>query len=257
MKKTVKIDSSPNDSLFTPLPERRTYKEIANQIRQLIYSRTLKPGDKLPSENKLALQFRVGRISVREALRTLEQAGLIFIKQGNTGGSFVKEVDPSVAAQSMSDLVWQGDINLSDLTEARLDIEKLILERAFDRITQDELEAIDKWIQELETLIAEGQENDYPIEPTLTNFHIMLAHATKNPVFPIVLRALMDVTRRVIRVRTISVDRLKKHISFYRSVHQALKSRDFAVALQKLNEHMIAVKEQYLRRSSYKDKNRT
>jgi DNA-binding FadR family transcriptional regulator len=84
----------------------------------------------------------------------------------------------------------------------------------------------------------------------------MLAHATKNAVFPIVLRALMDVTRRVIRVRTISVDRLKKHISFYRSVHQALENRDFAVALKKLNEHMIAVKEQYLRRSSYKDKNR-
>ena len=257
MKKTVEIDSSPDDSLFTPLPERRTYKEIANQIRKLIYSRTLKPGDKLPSENELALQFRVGRISVREALRTLEQAGLIFIKQGNTGGSFVKEVDPSVAAQSMSDLVWQGDINLRDLTEARLDIEKLILERAFDRITQDELEAIDQWVQELETLVAQGQEKDYPVEPTLTNFHIMLAHATKNPVFPIVLRALIDVTRKVIKPRRISVDRLKKHVSFYRSVHQALASRDFAVALQKLNEHMIEVKEQYLRRLGYKDKSRT
>jgi DNA-binding GntR family transcriptional regulator len=57
MKKTTKTNSFPDDSLFTPLPERRTYKETANQIRRLIYSRILKPGDKLPSENQLALRF--------------------------------------------------------------------------------------------------------------------------------------------------------------------------------------------------------
>lgn len=240
-KKTTKTDSPSMDPLFTPLSERRAYKEIANQIRQLIYSRTLKPGDKLPSENELARRFKAGRISVREALRTLEQAGLIYIKQGNTGGAFVKALDSSVAAQSMSDLVWQGDINLTDLIEARLDIERVILERAFDRITKDELEALDKWIGGLEVLVAEGQEDHYPIVPTLPNFHMMLAQATKNPVFPIVVQALLNVTARVVKVQTIPIDRLKRFVSYYRSIHRALESRDLSGALRALNEHMIEI----------------
>ena len=67
---------------------KRTFKEIERQIREMIYWGALKPGDKLPSEKELASQFRAGRLSVREALRTLEQAGLIVVKQGSTGGSY-------------------------------------------------------------------------------------------------------------------------------------------------------------------------
>ena len=79
--------------IFDPIPTRRIFEEIADQIRQRIYDGDLKPGDRLPGERDLASQFGVGRMVVREALRTLEEGGLVQIKKGSDGGAFVKEAD--------------------------------------------------------------------------------------------------------------------------------------------------------------------
>jgi GntR family transcriptional repressor for pyruvate dehydrogenase complex len=53
--------------LFSPLKTKRAFEEIADQIRQLIYSGFFKPGDRLPPERELASQFKSGRMVVREA----------------------------------------------------------------------------------------------------------------------------------------------------------------------------------------------
>src|SRR4030043_1090812 len=103
--------------LFIPLESKRTFEEIADQIRELIYSGTLKPGDRLPSERELAAKFKTGRMVLREALRTLEQSGLIYIKHGSIGGAFIKEIDSSVIKGSISDMLRVGNITLQDLTE--------------------------------------------------------------------------------------------------------------------------------------------
>ena len=252
MRKATGIKSIVGDSLLIkPLLGKRAYKEIADQIRELIYSRALRPGDRLPSENELASRFKAGRLSVREAIRTLEQAGLVYVKQGNTGGCFVKELDSSITAQSMSDLMWQGDLSVADLTEARIDVEKAILARAVDRISKDELEVIDNWIGELERLVSEGKQSQYPVIPTITKFHMMLAEATHNAVFPILLRVLVDVTDRVFKARTISRSRLKTHIEFYRSIQRTMIDGDLPGALRVLNEHMVEVKKRIILRAGH------
>jgi len=77
-----------HNSLFKALPSKRAFDEIADQIKDLIYSKTLKPGDKLPPERDLATQFGTGRMAVREALRILEIQGMVDIRHGK--GAFVK-----------------------------------------------------------------------------------------------------------------------------------------------------------------------
>jgi GntR family transcriptional repressor for pyruvate dehydrogenase complex len=241
----MKTDSHPNGTLFIPLPEKRTFKEIERQIRQLIYSRTLKPGDKLPSENELASQFRAGRLSVREALRTLEQAGLIVVKQGSTGGSYVRELDATVAVESMIDLMWQGNVRVRDLTEARSAIETLILKRAFNSMTEDDMLALEASVRELETIVAAGELQEYPIDPTLTSFHMTLARSTNNPIFPIILRVLMELTVRVMTPPSVGLERLKKHALSHRSVFDALRNHDIAGAVRAMEEHMLEVENRH------------
>ena len=131
---TMKTRTTRENTLFKPLPEKRTFKDIEQQIRQLIYSKAVKPGDRLPSENELAAQFKAGRLSVREALRMLEQAGLIVVRQGSTGGSYVRELDGTEAVQPLIDLLWQGDIQIEDMIDARSAIERLVLKKAFGRL---------------------------------------------------------------------------------------------------------------------------
>jgi DNA-binding FadR family transcriptional regulator len=61
--------------LFVPIKDLRTVNEISTKIKDLIFSGVLKPGDRLPSEVKLAQQLNVGRQTIREALRLLEISG--------------------------------------------------------------------------------------------------------------------------------------------------------------------------------------
>ncbi|MBW1690803.1 MAG: FadR family transcriptional regulator [Deltaproteobacteria bacterium] len=56
---------------FTPLKKKRLYEEVAEQIKQPIFTGQLEPGDRLPSERDLCKLFKVGRPTVSESLRTL------------------------------------------------------------------------------------------------------------------------------------------------------------------------------------------
>jgi GntR family transcriptional regulator, transcriptional repressor for pyruvate dehydrogenase complex len=249
----MKSDSPVTRGLFTPLPEKRTFKEIERQIRQLIYSKALKPGDRLPNENELAAQFKAGRLSVREALRMLEQAGLIVVKQGSTGGSYVRELDATVAVESIIDLMWQGDVRVRDMTDARSAVETLILEKAFHNMTEDDILALAGFVEELETLVAGGGQREFPVDPTLTNFHLAIARATKNPIFLIILKVLMELTTRVMTPATVGVERLRKHALSHRLIFDALKKRDLQGAMRAMQDHMLEVENRYADRLSQED----
>ena len=71
-----------------PLSDRPAYNQVAEQLRQRIYSEDLKPGDKLPSEAELIKQFNVSRVTARGAIKDLQAEGLIVTRQGK--GSFVR-----------------------------------------------------------------------------------------------------------------------------------------------------------------------
>jgi GntR family transcriptional regulator, transcriptional repressor for pyruvate dehydrogenase complex len=256
-KTTVLTFSTEEGPLFQPLPVKRTFMEIANQIRSSIYSKTLKPGDKLPSERELTAQFGVGRISVREALRVLEQAGLILIKQGSAGGAYVKAADTSAISESVYDLVSRSDICLEDLTEVRLAVEKQILQSAFDKITADDMEMLEKSIKELEMVIKKKTREDIPVYFELTNFHVIIARATRNPVFEIILKVLMNVTVKVINPQLTNVERLKKHLSFHKAIYKALESRDLERAIEETEKHMLEVARQYFGIMRKKDNKNT
>src|SRR5919206_988469 len=68
---------------------RKAYEQVADQLRELITSGELAPGQRLPSEAALAVQFGVSRATIREALRVLLTQNLIRTTKGAHGGSFV------------------------------------------------------------------------------------------------------------------------------------------------------------------------
>jgi GntR family transcriptional regulator, transcriptional repressor for pyruvate dehydrogenase complex len=245
-KKNSDSDSAKKiDFSYKPLSAKRTFKEIADQIKDSIYSKKLKPGDKLPTEREMAEKFQVGRISVREALRMLEQAGLIVIKMGrNIGGAYVKATDTSTISESVYDIVWRRNIRNEDLTEVRLMFEKGILHSAFNKITEDDLKILEKCIEELET-VANRKKKGKIQASKMANFHITLARTTRNPLYEILLDVLMNVTSKVINTKWIDIERLKKHMIFHKAILQGLKDHDLDMALKKMEEHMREVGQYY------------
>ena len=91
-----------NTFSFTPAVATLTYERVVEQIEKAITSGSLVPGDHLPSERELMVQFSVSRPTIREALRVLQAMGLVESKPGGRGGPKVLEPSPATLARSFT-----------------------------------------------------------------------------------------------------------------------------------------------------------
>ena len=228
---------------FAPVRTERTFEIIASKVRDQIRDGKLRTGDKLPPERELAQQFGTSRNAVREALRSLEHAGLISLHKGAHGGAFITDGDPSAVAQSMEDLMYLGGIALADVTESRLSIETAIVEFAATKGTTADFDRLDQNIDQVEELT---QARDMEAKTDLNiEFHVLLAEATGNPVLVLMMRTLMDLLRAVHRPITAedTVDIIKSRRRFM----QLLRNREVAPATAEMKDHLSRLHELFSR----------
>lgn len=93
------------------MTERTVSQRIANVIHNQILQRRYGPGDKLPTERELAQSHGVSRIPVREAMKILEQRGIVESKHGS--GNYVKSIDEEKLIEQISQylLLCSGDLH--------------------------------------------------------------------------------------------------------------------------------------------------
>ncbi len=183
---------------FAPIKTRRIFEEICADIREQLISGQLKPGDRLPPERELAAMFSVSRTALREALRSLEIAGLITLRKGSKGGAFVLESSAALATQSIRNMMDLGRASLSALLEARMAVEEAVLKLACERASAADCEAIERNIDETEALTRAGrfEERTY----TAIEFSTILARAAHNPVLSSIAESMTTVLRTFISI---------------------------------------------------------
>lgn len=224
---------------FAPVRAPRTFEIIADRIREQLRAGTLRPGDKLPPERTLADQFGTSRNAVREALRSLEHAGLISLHMGAHGGAFITDGDPVAVAQSMQDLMHLGGMSLADVTEARQIIESAIVVAAVERATEADLARLEANVDAVEALVRSG-DLDAKAELNMA-FHVQLAECTGNPVLILIMRTLMDVLRTV--HRPVTVEDTADVIQSRRRFLRHLRDRDAEAATAEMSRHLIRLHE--------------
>jgi DNA-binding FadR family transcriptional regulator len=74
---------------FQPVKAGNAFEEVVEQVLDAVKSGRVQPGDQLPPERELALQLHVSRVTLREAIRALAQAGYLESRRGRAGGTFV------------------------------------------------------------------------------------------------------------------------------------------------------------------------
>lgn len=171
----------------------RTFEGVVGRIRELIAQGRLRPGDKLPTERDLSARLGIGRNAVREALRALEQAGVVELRPGKGGGAFVTSGRPDVISASMRDLLALGSITFDNLWEARLALTDAVIELAVAHMTPADLEtlrdnlAIARAHYEAGRLREKSRSN--------IDFHDALARATGNPLIAGIVAGVSDLVR--------------------------------------------------------------
>lgn len=174
---------------------RRVFEEICDQIRAKLMRGEYRPGDKLPPERELAVELGVGRPALREALRTLENAGVLVFKKGLRGGAFVRDGSPETVTQSLNDLMNLGHITLPALMEARRVIMGSLVRLACERGTAEEFDAMEQTVD-----LTERLDTDRHFQEKVaagTEFFRLMAVAAHNTVLSLLTDSLSMIVRQV------------------------------------------------------------
>ncbi|WCT73776.1 GntR family transcriptional regulator [Sphingomonas naphthae] len=172
----------------------RAFEIICERIRNDLATGALKPGDKLPAERELAAQFQVSRSALREALRSLEVAGILRNLKGVKGGAFVQEAAPDRIVQAMQDYVSLGDITLRELTEARIAMQDVIVRLACARASEADLVELEEIAAATQTVSDVAARYQCAIA-----YYKVLARATGNRIFGIFVDSLSSILQQFVR----------------------------------------------------------
>nr|MBL0712092.1 FadR family transcriptional regulator [Desulfobacterales bacterium] len=156
----------------------------------------LQPGDTLPSERDLKEMFQTSRGTLREALRVLEQKGLIEIKLGVGGGSVVKAAPLEQVCNGLDLLIRFQKISLCHLTEFRQDVESSVAALAARRATPNDIEELEDLLNDAEGYRKLGVDYWREFVEVDKKIHQIMARITDNPMYIVVHQAVHDNIQR-------------------------------------------------------------
>lgn len=216
-----------------PLKRKRLSEEISQQLKHEIFSGNLKPGDRLPSENQLREMFVVGRPVVREALRSLENSGLVYVKPGAGGGAFVKKISSLDLSETFEGIIRLDPVSMEELTEARLAVEMAMVPMICQNIRPNDIMALEQNIVE----VKEALKNGIPDAKNL-KFHFLLANASHNQLMTKITEALLRVLAKLLEAFEYSYERKKKILKDHEALLRLLKAKKYNKFAQTLEKHI-------------------
>ena len=187
----------------------------------------------------MAERFETSRVALREALRALEQEGMISIKRGASGGAFVADFDNALHAllNSLNTVVKLGQAKSAHLTEVRTILEPEITMLATLRATSKDLSQIEAVVVAQEEELRDGELS----RKLDMDFHRQLAAAAHNPILDIVVNAVNESIRDMIS-RSKRTDEMRARVvGYHRHIFEAVRSRDAMKARSVMTEHVVDV----------------
>ena len=206
---------------------------IINQIRKLITSGQLKPGDKLPSERKLAERLGVSRSHVRDAIAKLDFYGIL--KTIPHRGTMVEGMGLTALEGLITDILKVQDCTFYDLVEIRVIIEKQSAAMAAERRTEEDLINIKTALDAYTLKVESGQPG---VEEDLL-FHLKIIEAAQN----LALKSLMliitpDIIRNFTSLDICTNGKALTSLEDHKLILQHIINQDPKLASQAMENHL-------------------
>ncbi len=213
---------------------------VVKELTKYFQTDEIHEGDKLPVEMVLCERLKVGRSTLREAVKALQVMGYVQIEPGR--GAFLKRKNLETPVQGL--LSWLGSrkAEVADIIEVRMQLEPLAARLAVERGSDDEIEAIDAIRRDFETLLSAGA-FDEPTGEKLgaldEKLHAAIAEASHNPLLTH-LNALVTAAFKEFRARSFKVEaHAKNAVLPHRKIVAALQKRDANAAQRCMKDHMF------------------
>ena len=221
---------------FKTIKRESTLEVIVQQIKDQIKKGILKPGEKLPSERKLADLLGVSRASIREAIQALAFSGYLEVIQGK--GTYILEI--ATRYDEITKFFSEfSNYSLDYLMEARIMLEGEFARLAALNASQEEIDVIERVFNET----ANSKDLNTFVVKDL-KFHLTIAKATHNPfmngLMKIIGEMLYKETQKIIgRSRYTRENTIKTT----RDLVQAIRQRNAQQAKELMSEHIRNIKE--------------
>jgi DNA-binding FadR family transcriptional regulator len=229
-------------SMFQVEPVRRPREQVENQLRRAILTGVFPRGERLPSETQLAEQFQVSRSTIREALRSLAEAGLISKVPGANGGSFVEYFDhhhlADLVSERLSSTLELGSISYDEVAGFRNLLEVPCARLAALNRSEEHLAALHKVVEAEKHVTVDDPE----VPAYNAEFHRILAEASGNRLVLAFVTALHSVMHPLAFIAT-SPEVGKQAVSHHIAIVGAVSSRDADKAAVAMERHLDYLRE--------------
>ena len=218
---------------------KRLYRQIADQLAQLISSGEFPAGARLPAERELAASLGVSRASVREAIISLEMNGLVEVRVGT--GIFVSS-PPEGATRPGGD-AGPGPF---ELLAARKLVEGEIAALAAKNATPADAAALRRSVERLEAKVTDFSAR----EAEDRDFHVLLAKATGNGSLELVVEGLWNQRAELwgrLQQHFHTAKLAERTIRDHAAIAGAVADRDSAAARAAMHRHLARVTREFQR----------
>ena len=213
---------------------------VVKELTKFFLTDEISVGDKLPTEMELCDRLRVGRSTVREAVRALQVMGYVTIEPGR--GAFLKQKSLETPVQRI--LSWLGSrkAEVADIIEVRSHLEPFSVKLAVERGSESDLERIDAIRQEYESLLDSGPFGE-AIGKRLGEldaaFHAAICNASHNLLL-IDLNSVVTEAFKEFRAQSFSVEsHARNAIQPHRKIIAAIQKRQATDAQGAMRKHLF------------------
>jgi len=243
-------------NVFRPIQHSRSAEEVAHQIEGLVLEGVLRVGDRLPGERELALETGVSRPIVREAIKHLEDRGILESRHG--GGTYVADVIGTVFSPQISASLASHSRATLDYLEYRREIEAIAARLAASRGTQADRELLGGIVARME---AAHEAEDFEAEAQADiEFHSLIGEMAHNLVLLHTLRSCYKLLSEGIfqnRSRLYHTpDGRSKLLEQHRVIHKAIVRGDSIAAEAAARAHISHIIEATLELERRADRER-
>jgi GntR family transcriptional repressor for pyruvate dehydrogenase complex len=225
--------------LFRAAKQNRIFEDVVDQIQEAIISGRIKNGDRLPSERELREMLQTSRSTIREALRVLEQKGLIEIRLGTGGGAVVKSISADTITQSLALLIRTRRVSLDHLAEFRERVEGDVAALAAMRHQPDDIKHLRQLLEEAHAWVKRGPQTADEFLRVDREIHFSIAAVSGNPIYLSILKTLHDNIQLYFeKYLVMSETRLEQNYAELVEIVNAVEQGDADQARELTQEHV-------------------
>ncbi len=184
------------EKMFRKARQNRIFQDVVEQVQDAIVDGRLTMGDRLPAERDLCEMFGTSRGTLREALRVLEQKGLVEIRLGVGGGAVVKDANAEAISDSLAMLIRSRKISLDHLAEFREDVEGTVTGLAARRARKADLALLRSLLEQARRHHDAGLGSWDEFVRVDETVHMTLARIAGNPLYIFILQTIHENIQR-------------------------------------------------------------